>query len=146
MEEDIHIFLKNHPEFLYPDYIKCFPKFNLGEDYVTDYVLLVQGAKGTEYVFIEIKRPEKELFTKAGQFSADFIQAEDQLLNWDNWLTKNHAYISRKLDNFYKPQFHLIIDRSIERREHEKSSSTHYFFDGVSICYMHTNHSHDWMH
>jgi hypothetical protein len=113
-EEELQIFIKQHPEFLYPDFISCYLKFKLGEDYVTDYVLLVQGHQGLEYVFVEIERPDKELFTESGQFSAKFTQAKNQLLDWDNWLTKNHAYVSRKLPNFYKPQFHLVIGRGTE--------------------------------
>lgn len=120
-EEDIQDFIKKHPEFLYPDYIECYPKFKLGEDYITDYVLLVQSPQGLEYVFVEIERPDKDIFVKAGQFSSEFTQAKDQLLDWDNWLTKNHAYISRKLPGFYKPQFHLIIGRdtnmAVEQKE-----------------------------
>lgn len=133
-EEDLQIFLKNHPEFLYPDYMKCFPKFKLGEDFVTDYVLLVQGPQGPEYVFVEIEKADKEIFVKAGQFSAEFTQAKDQLLDWDNWLTKNHAYASRKLPNLYKPQFHLVIGRDSnilpeqkEKIQSEFSSTTRRF-------------------
>lgn len=119
-EEDIQVFLKQHPEFLYPDFIKCYPKFKLGEDYITDYVLLVQGHHGLEYVFIEIERVDKEIFTKSGQFSASFTQAKDQLLDWDNWLTKNHAYVSGKLPNLFKPQFHLVIGRNLSIDKKEK--------------------------
>jgi len=113
-EEDLQLFLKQHPEFLYPDFIECYPKFKLGDDYVTDYVLLVHGPQGSEYIFVEIERPNIKIFTKAGQFSAVFTQAKDQILKWDNWLTKNHAYVSSKLPNFYKPQFHLIIGRDTD--------------------------------
>jgi hypothetical protein len=112
-EEELQVFLKDHPEFLYPDFINCRPKFKLGEDYVTDYVLLVQGHQGPEYIFVEIERPDKKLFTNSGQFSADFTQAKNQLLDWDSWLTKNHAYVSQtqRLPNLYKPQFHLVFGR-----------------------------------
>lgn len=113
-EEDVQSFLSQHPEFLYPDYIKCFPKFKLGEDFVTDYVLLIQGHQGLEYVFVEIERPNKEIFVKSGQFSAPFTQAKDQLLGWDSWLTKHHAYASTKLPDLHKPKFHLIIGRGNE--------------------------------
>jgi len=126
--EELQVFLKDHPEFLYPDFILCHPKFKLGEDYITDYVLLVQGHQGPEYVFVEIERPEKELFTDSGQFSPKFTQAKNQLLDWDNWLTKNHAYVSQKLPNLYKPQFHLVIGRSneldLERKEKIQSEFT----------------------
>ena len=124
-EEELQIFLKDHPQFLYPDFIECHPKFKLGEDYVTDYVLLVQGHQGQEYVFVEIERPDKELFTESGQFSAKFTQAKDQMLDWDRWLTKNHAYVSQKLPNLYKPQFHLVIGRgnNLDREQQAKIQS-----------------------
>lgn len=96
-EEELQVFLRDHPELLYPDFITCHPKFKLGEDYVTDYVLLVQGQQGIDHIFVEIERPDKQIFTEVGQFSAHFTQAKNQLLDWDNWTTKNHAYISRKL-------------------------------------------------
>jgi hypothetical protein len=129
-EEELQVFLKDHPEFLYPDFIDCHPKFQLGEDYVTDYVLLVQGHQGPEYIFVEIERPDKELFTNSGQFSANFTQAKNQLLDWDNWLTKNHAYVSQKqkLPNLYKPQFHLVFGRGnkldLDRKEKIQSEFT----------------------
>ncbi len=126
-EEDIQVFLGNHPEFLYPDYIKCYPKFKLGEDYITDYVLLVQGHNGPEYVFVEIERVDKEIFTRLGQFSSSFTQAKDQLLNWDNWLTKNHAYVSGKLPNLFKPNFHLVVGRDLSMDKEQKEKITSEF-------------------
>ncbi len=119
-EEDLQRFLTIHPEFIYPDYISCHPKFKLGEDYITDYVLLVQGHNGPEYIFVEIERADKDIFVKSGQFSASFTQAKDQLLDWDNWLTKNHAYVSSKLPNLYKPQFHLVIGRDTDLIKEQK--------------------------
>jgi len=119
-EEDLQKFLTIHPEFIYPDYISCHPKFKLGEDYVTDYVLLVQGHNGPEYIFVEIERADKDIFVKSGQFSASFTQAKDQLLDWDNWLTKNHAYVSGKLLDLYKPQFHLVIGRDTDLTKDQK--------------------------
>ena len=77
---------------------------------------------------MEIERPDKELFTDSGQFSAKYTQAKNQLLDWDNWLTKNYAYVSRKLPNLYKPQFHLVIGRDtnldLERKEKIQSEFT----------------------
>lgn len=121
-EEKLQMFFKNYPEFLYPDYIKSFPKFKLGDDFVTDYVFLVQKASGPEYVFIEIERSDKPIFTiKTGQFSHEFTNAKDQLLEWENWLTINHSYIIRKLPKLYKPQFHLIMGRSNELTREQRN-------------------------
>jgi len=111
-EEELQHFLAEHPELLYPDFIECFPKFKLGDDFVTDYVFLVQSHEGPEYVFVEIERANKEIFIKQGQFSASFTQAKDQILNWDKWITQNHAYIAKKLPGLFKPKFHLIMGRS----------------------------------
>lgn len=124
-EKELQSYLASHPELLYPDFIVCHPKFSLGEDYVTDYVLLVQGYQGPEYVFVEIERPGKQIFTKAGQFAEAFTQAKNQLLDWENWLTKNHAYVSRKLPQLYKPQFHLVMGRkrNLTREQKEKIHS-----------------------
>lgn len=69
-EEELQSFLKDHPEFLYPTHIACHPKFKLGEEFITDYVLNVQATHGQEYVFVEIERADKNLFTTAGHFSA----------------------------------------------------------------------------
>jgi hypothetical protein len=119
-EEELQTYLSDHPELLYPDFIECHAKLPLGEDYVTDYVLLVQGHQGLEYVFVEIERPDKEIFTKAGQFAEPFTQAKNQLLDWENWLTKNHGYISRKLPRLYKPQFHLVMGRDSKLTTEQK--------------------------
>jgi hypothetical protein len=110
-EEDVQRFLADHPELLYPDYIDSHPKLKLGEDFVTDYVVLVQSASGPEYVFVEIERPNKTIFTEKGWFSHEFTQAKDQLLQWYAWITNNHQYLERKLPNLGQPVFHLVIGR-----------------------------------
>ena len=110
-EEELQRFLTKNPDFLYPDHIEQWPKFKLGNDYVTDFVVLVQGIQGREYVFVEIEKASKPLFTQAGHFTAEFTQAKDQLLNWDNWITRNHAYIAAELLQLHKPSFHLVMGR-----------------------------------
>lgn len=110
-EEELQVFIKENPKLLYPDYIKFYPKFKLGEDYVTDYVFLVQSISGPEYVFVEIESPTKAIFTKAGQFTAELTQVKDQILDWERWIEKNHAYVKEKLSGLYKPQFHIVMGR-----------------------------------
>src|ERR1044071_534132 len=112
LEEELQSFLKIHPEFLYPEYVASHPKMKLGDDWVTDFVLRVNGTDGAEYVFIEIERPNKPVFVSNGQFSAEFTQAKDQLLNWERWVERNVAYLREKLPDLYRPQFHLIMSRS----------------------------------
>jgi len=33
-------------------------------------------------------------------------------LKWEEWITKNLAYVIKKLPALYKPKFHLIMGRS----------------------------------
>lgn len=111
-EEDIQLFLSKHPEIIYPEYIACYPKWKLGEEYVTDFVFLIQGATGLEYVFVELEKPSKKIVTASGQFSAEFTQAKDQLNNWERWLTQNLNYAQQKLKGLFQPSYHLIFGRS----------------------------------
>lgn len=121
-EEDIQTFLSHHPELICPDYIKCIPKFSLGNDYVTDFVFLIQGQEGLEYVFVEIESTNKDIFTTQGHVSSKFTQAKDQLLNWEKWLDENVHYVRTKLPDLYRPRFQLIMgrDEMIKRAQREK--------------------------
>lgn len=133
-EEDLQKFLSQHPEIIYPDYIECYPKFKLGDDYITDFVFLVQGQEGLEYIFVEIEQAGKEIFTKQGQFSSVFTQAKGQLLDWDRWITKNHAYCSSKLPGLYKPKFHLIMSRRAKITAENGEKLRTEFSTGKLIC------------
>jgi hypothetical protein len=111
-EEELQKFLKAHPELLYADYLEIYPKFKLGENLITDFVLRVRGKQGIEYVFIEIERPDKTLFVEKGHFHHHFTQADGQLTDWEQWIIHDHAYLARRLPLLFQPQFHLVIGRS----------------------------------
>ena len=59
-EEDIQIFLTQNPQFIYPEFVEYYPKFKLGEEFITDYVFLIQGLEGPEYIFVEIEQVGKK--------------------------------------------------------------------------------------
>lgn len=140
-EEELQVYLKNNPILLYPDLIKVFPKLKLGAEYVTDFVTLIESGNGPEYVFIEIERPNKRIFTQKGYFHSDFTQAKDQLLDWDKWITQNVSYLQQKLPGILKPTYHLIYgrDKELDRKAREKlqiefSGTTRRFstYDGLA--------------
>jgi hypothetical protein len=110
-EEDLQAFLKQNPEFIYPDYTNSYPKFNLGGELITDFVFRVQGQGGREHVFVEIERADKPIFTKERIFSAQWTQAFNQLLEWESWVTQEYAFLSKRLPGLYKPRYHLIMGR-----------------------------------
>lgn len=114
-EEELQIFLQNHPEMIVLDHMECYPKHKLGAEYVTDFVFSQIEQTSRRYWFVEIEKPSKELFTQAGQFSSDFTQAKDQLLSWDCWVENNIAYAREKLPGLFKPSFLLIMGRNNQR-------------------------------
>jgi hypothetical protein len=120
-EEEVQVFLADHPELLYPDFITCHPKLHLGENYVTDYVVLVQGMSGQEYVFVEIEQSDKSVFVSKGHFSQDFTQAKGQLLRWSAWISENHQYLERRLPKLGRPTFHLVMGRSAGFQPEERA-------------------------
>lgn len=111
-EEDVQRFLAENPQLIYPEHITCYPKWKLGDDWVTDFVFLIQGANGPEYVFVELEKPSKKIVTGSGQFSSDFTQAKDQLNNWERWITQNLSYAQQKLPGLFQPSYHLIFGRT----------------------------------
>lgn len=110
-EEEIQAFLKANPVLLYPTHIRVLPKFKLGSEHVTDFVFVVHTAKGTEWVFVEIERSDKRLFTRNGQFSSEFTQAKNQLLDWEAFVDDYRNYLDKDLPGIRSPVYHLICGR-----------------------------------
>ena len=111
-EETLQTFLKENPQMLYPDFIQCHSKFKLGKEYVSDFLFRTQGTQGEEYVFVEIERATKRIFTQADQFSSEFSQAKSQILSWQTWVGENIAYLRQDVPSLYHPYFHLVMGRS----------------------------------
>lgn len=106
-EEEVQLFIEDHPELIAPDYRKCYPKFRLADAYVTDFVIYAHDA----YEFVEIESPHKPIFTKSGQLHHLVTQAEDQILNWRTMIEHDHAFFERRLPRLYRPKFRLIYGR-----------------------------------
>jgi len=100
-EEEVHQFLKNNSVIIgLTSTIEPISKFKLGDDYVTDFVIheIPDG-----YVFVEIERPDIQLFKKVKgnrppERTRDFNHAIEQIENWRAWISRNHAYIASKLE------------------------------------------------
>lgn len=113
-EEDVQLFLKQHPVLIYPEHIFVIPKLKLGSEHVTDFAYQVQSLDGRRHVFVEIESPTKRMFNADGTFSADYTKARRQILDWMSWITLNHAYLRNSLPDLLVPQFLLVMGRSQE--------------------------------
>jgi len=110
-EEELQIFLKEHPIIVLP-YSKIYPKNKLGEDFITDFVFASTLEQGIKYTFVEIEKANMPIFTKDGEFTAEFTHAQKQTLDWDVWLEQNIDYLRKKLSGLEKPNFLIIAGRS----------------------------------
>lgn len=115
-ESPLQAFLQAHPEFLYPDHVSVVPKPSLGGERYPDFAFSFQSAFGVRWLFVEIERPTKRIFTTGQefQFHSEFTQAKGQLLQWDALITKDHQFFARRFPGLIKPEFHLVYGRDNE--------------------------------
>lgn len=107
-EEEVQLFIEDHPELIAPDYRKCYPKFRLANECVTDFVIDSHEA----YEFVEIESPHKPIFTRSGRLHHLVAQAEDQILQWRMLIEQDHDFFERRLPRLYRPKFRLIYGRN----------------------------------
>jgi hypothetical protein len=119
-EEELQVFLKEHSFILHPS-ADCIPKKKLGEDFVTDFVLVATTMQGPSYIFVEIERASHPVLTKDLTLSGPVNHALKQTRDWDVWLEKNKAYIQNKLPGFETPTYLVIIGRGHELTDEEKA-------------------------
>ena len=108
-EEEYQIFLKNNPAFIDPLSSQVIDKHKLGDDLITDFVIKTLE---NNYILVEIEKPQDHIFNKNNDFSASFIHAYGQVLDFISWVDGNVAYAQKKLPNISAPNGILIMGRS----------------------------------
>ena len=91
-EEDLQAFIKDHPMLL-DEASDRIPKQKLGEDFVTDFVIVRQTAQGHVYTLVEIEKASQAVVNKDGYLTAAVSHAIAQTRSWDIWLEKNKNYL-----------------------------------------------------
>lgn len=109
-EEALQKFLKKHPSLLHPA-AEIIPKQKLGEDFITDFVLVTTNQQGAKYTFVEIERASHQILNKDYALSAATTHAVKQVRDWDIWLEKNKSYLQHKLIGFESPEYLIVIGR-----------------------------------
>lgn len=119
-EEELQIFLKTNPFILHPS-AECIPKKKLGEDFVTDFVLVATTTQGPAYILVELERASHAILTKDRLLTGPVNHAIKQTRDWDVWLEKNKAYIQNKLPGFETPTYLVVIGRGDALTDDEKA-------------------------
>ncbi|MEZ4918456.1 MAG: DUF4263 domain-containing protein [Saprospiraceae bacterium] len=90
------------------EYKRVIPKHQLGSDYELDYALEKHSG---HFDIVEIESSTLSLFNKRGDPSNHLIHAEQQVLDWFEWVDRHYGYSREKLENFYSPTGYIVIGR-----------------------------------
>lgn len=91
-------------------------KLPLSNDFVTDFAYMSENSQEVCVFCVEIERPGKKLFRKDGLFSAEYLQAKQQVVDWNFW-AQNHIRevlpLFGRLGAYLKADFYSISVRCI---------------------------------
>jgi hypothetical protein len=103
-EESLQRFLAANPWILehtfttYWSQSLVIPKFNLGNEFQTDFLLLCWGASANPCIqLIEIEPSDSVVFTKSGDPASRLVHAMRQVVDWSNWIRKNEDFFHREV-------------------------------------------------
>jgi antiviral defense system Shedu protein SduA len=96
-EAQVHEFLERYPHILpgvytYHNGPICgviITKLPLGNDFVTDFAFVSNNSQQMQITFVEIESPTKRIFRKDGSFTREYIDAKQQLIDWNKWGQEN---------------------------------------------------------
>lgn len=99
-EEEIQVFLGEHPEFLVQTLGGGHVRFQLnkvsfGGQYVADFLIAEASSIGIEWYLIEIESPSLPLEKSDGSFRAELNHAIDQIKDWRSWIMNNQDVARR---------------------------------------------------
>lgn len=120
LEEVLQKFLKEYPFVLHQS-AEIIPKKKLGEDFVTDFVLVATTTQGPTYTLVELERAGHTILTKDSTLTSPVGHAIKQTRDWDIWLEKNKAYVQNKLPGFETPKYMVVMGRSDDFTENQKA-------------------------
>ncbi len=124
-EQEVHDFFEFHPQFL-PDtgtYHNgprgdlVVTKMPLGLDFVTDFAFVSENSQMVQFTCIEIESPTKLLFNRGASFSRAYLDARQQLADWNLWAQQNLRQAMRMFgrlgrwltDDYYEISLRCIL-------------------------------------
>lgn len=102
--------LTRNPILFGTEYRRVIPQHRFGSEFIADYAL--EKVSGIIDV-VEIESSTHKLYKKKGDPSASLIHAEQQILDWLNWIEMESSYARRNLPGLQQPVGYVIIGRSL---------------------------------
>ena len=108
-ERSLQRCLERNPILFGTEYVRIITKHRLGSEYEMDFAL--ERLDGLVDL-VEIEASTRPLFTKAGDPSKYLVHAEQQALDWLEWVEHNSPYAREKLPGLATPIAFVVIGRS----------------------------------
>ena len=128
-ENSIQAHLTKNPILFGFEYKRVIPKHRLGGEYETDYAL--EKYDGSCDV-VELESSNLKLYAKSGNPTSHLVHAEQQILDWLDWIDKNNSYARTSLNGLYSPSGFVVIGRrdSLSELDKERLRRRNIFFNG----------------
>lgn len=129
-EEEYQRFFAKHPVFLDSLANTVIPKQSLGSELITDYVI---KRLDNEYLVVEIEKPQDGLFTQNNNFTANFIHAFGQVIDFQEWVDAHGEYARSRMPGISSPRGLLIMGRKTNLSSAQLSKLKRYVINSQSI-------------
>lgn len=123
LEEPVHNFLRQHPEFLSPTHERMWPKLPFGNR-VSDFVF---RESHNDYLLVEIEAPVRELFRRDGQQREEVTHAINQIADWIQFIADNKREVEEKMGLAgisASPRSLIVIGRSASLTDENRRKLT----------------------
>jgi hypothetical protein len=101
--------LTDNPILFGPEYVRVIPKHRLGAEFEMDYAL--ERVSGL-FDLVEIEASSHALFTRSGNPTQQLVHAEQQVLDWIDWIEAHGEYARYGLPGLVSPVGYVVIGRS----------------------------------
>lgn len=105
-ENALQSWLTDNPILFGTEYQQIIPKHKLGSEYEMDYALIRHSGIAD---LVEIESSNLKLFNKSGSPSQYLVHAEQQVMDWLEWIEAHGSYARKNLPGAYSPKAFVVI-------------------------------------
>jgi hypothetical protein len=123
-------FLAANPVFIDPLAATVIDRQKLGLEHITDFVI---RRLDNEYILVEIEKPQDNLFTANNDFTADFVHAFGQVIDFQEWVDSHAEYARHLMPDISSPRGMLVMGRKQNLTPEQAAKLKRYCINSRSI-------------